>query len=73
MSARRGESLSKEHGIVQDILNVTRAVIGPVKNLRIVGRREGESKETAVSLKRHQEKRSYLVPSTADPKAERAF
>lgn len=71
MSALRGESLAKDHGIVGDILNVAKVVIGPVKNLRIVGRREGEAKETAVSLKRHQEKRSFPAPDGTDPRTER--
>lgn len=71
MSARRGESLSKDHGIISDILNVTKAVLGPVKNLRVVGRRTGETKETAISLKRHQEKRSFPVPTVPNLQAER--
>jgi len=70
MSAERGESLTKDNGIVADILDATKKILGPVKNLRITGRRTGEKKESSVSLKRHQQKRSYEVPGTQDLQAE---
>lgn len=70
MSAKRGESLDKDSGIVADIKELIRRPIGPLKNLRVTGRRENEPKETSMSLKRHQEKRTFPVATQASPLAE---
>ena len=61
MSAGRGQSLARNEGIVADIKSLTSKLVGPIKNLRITGTRTGESKETSVSLAKHQEKRFVTV------------
>ena len=71
MSAKRGESLAREDGIVADIKKLVRRPIGPVRNLRVTGTRRDEEKETSVSLKRHQEKRTFLLPTQPSPASER--
>lgn len=71
MSAERGASLSKESGIVRDIENLTRQPIGPLHNLRVTGTRQGDSRETTLSLTRHQERRFVALPQVSTPFEER--
>lgn len=71
LSARRGESLEKQKGIISDIRAMVRNRFSPLKNLKIVGRRSGEQRETALSLNRYQERAFFDVPSDADPATER--
>jgi hypothetical protein len=73
LTAGRGRSLSKDSGIVSDIKELLRNRVGPLKNLRIVGRRQGETRDTGVSLERHQEKRFVELPAAgqASPIVER--
>jgi hypothetical protein len=71
MSARRGESLAKDQGIVADLLSFTKTAVAPIKNLRVTGRKQGETRETQTSLKRHQEKRAFPLPSEPSPPLER--
>lgn len=62
MNAPRGQSLSTRQGIISDIKRLVAKPIGPLKNVRITGRRTGDSRETTVSLERHQEKRYVAIP-----------
>lgn len=61
ITAPRGESLAKTRGIVADIKQLATKKIGPLKNVKIRGRREDENKETTTSLEKHQERTSYEV------------
>lgn len=70
MSANEEESLERDRGIVADIKKLIRKPIGPLRNLRIVGLRKNAAKETATSLQRLQEKRTFTF-SAAKPVAER--
>lgn len=72
ISAGRGESLSKTTGIIEDIRRLASRAIGPIKNLRVTGRREGEQKETSVSLARHQERAFYNPPTDESLSEQRA-
>jgi hypothetical protein len=69
ITAPRKGSLSKTSGIVADIKTLAARRIGPLKNVKIRGRRDGEKKETGTSLERHQERTSYEV-SAADSLAD---
>jgi hypothetical protein len=71
MSAERGQSLATDSGIVDDIRTLASQSIGPLRNLRVIGRRQGESKETSLSLARHQEKRFVPVDSSGGSAVER--
>ena len=71
LSAGRGQSLSMDEGIVPDIKRLATRAVGPLKNLRITGKRRGETKETSVSLAKHQEKRFTPLPADADALAVR--
>ncbi|MDG4791850.1 hypothetical protein O7626_39235 [Micromonospora sp. WMMD1102] len=52
--APRGESLSKEEGIISVIIGNIRRRLPNVRDMRVVGRREGETTDHTVSLQRHQ-------------------
>ncbi len=53
-SAPRGQSLSLDSGIVEDVRDFSKRKIGPIKNARIVGRKRGADRETSLSFDRHQ-------------------
>lgn len=61
ITAPRKGMLSTTSGIVADIKALARKRIGPLKNVKVTGRRDGEAKETTTSLKKHQERTSYEV------------
>lgn len=61
VTAPRNGTLSTTHGIVADIRALATKRIGPLKNVKIRGRRFGEVKETLTSLESHQERTSYVV------------
>lgn len=69
IKAPRGGSLSRTSGIVADVKELVSRPIGPLKNLKIRGNREGERRESTMTLSRHQERTSFPVASD-DPQAE---
>jgi hypothetical protein len=71
MSAERGGALSQTSGIVSDIKTLASQAIGALKNLRVTGVRQGESRETTLSLANHQERRFVPVDRSASTAAER--
>jgi hypothetical protein len=63
ITAPRAGSLATTKGIVADIKQLAVKRIGPLKNVKIRGRRANEKKETTTSLEKHQERTSYeLTP-----------
>lgn len=67
VNADRKESLSKDHGIVSDILSFARAAINPILNATVKGSRPGYGKERTVSLKKHVLKGTAQIEETAAP------
>ena len=65
VSAGRGKSLEKDLGIVADIKQLVPNKISSLKDIRVAGRRRGETKESTVTLGRHQERVEFEVPSGA--------
>jgi hypothetical protein len=53
MNAGRGESLSKDDGVVSALREIAQADVGVVKNAVIRGTRPGESAETSLTLHDH--------------------
>jgi hypothetical protein len=52
--APRGESLSKDEGIINVIISNIRRRLPNIRDMRVVGRRQGEPTDHTVSLERHQ-------------------
>lgn len=66
VTAGRGLSLSTQGGIVQWIKNLAAIALSPLKNARVVGTRDQEENETAISLARYQEHRRVKTKLTPD-------
>lgn len=71
-SAVRGESLSKDKGIVADIKSLASRRLSAIFDVRIRGRRSGQTQETTLSLSKHQEKRFVAVARNAPGSAVRS-
>jgi hypothetical protein len=69
VTAARGDSLSRTAGIVGLIRKHIRRGLTNVRNARVFGRREGEKKETLVSIQKHQLRRTAVIETSA-PEAE---
>lgn len=69
-TARPKDSLSKNSGIIADIKAMVSTAFGPLTNVRIVGRQDGESKDRTVSLKQHARRREIQIPQAASPAEE---
>lgn len=65
ISASRGGSLAKDRGIVQDIRELVRHAIGPLKKVKIVGRHTDETRERTLSLASHQERQFVPIDRNA--------
>lgn len=61
VSAKRGESLSPETGIVADIKNLAQNPISPLRGVRVRGTYASEPGERSLSLNSHQERESFSV------------
>ncbi len=71
IKAPRGGSLARSNGIVADVKQLVARPIGPLKNLKIRGKREGEQRESTMTLARHQERTSFAVSPGDAPAVER--
>jgi hypothetical protein len=69
VSAARGDSLNRANGIIGLIREHIRRGLPNVRNARVVGRREGEKKDTVVSIEKHQLQRTAVV-DTSSPEFE---
>lgn len=67
MSAGRGQSLAVDTGIVNDLKQLSAEPVGPLEDMKVTGIREGEARETSVSLAKHQEKQFVPVEESAAP------
>lgn len=56
-SAKRGDSLASDQGIVSDIKGFAKRKINALKNAKIIGTRSGSSGDTTLSLDKHQQRR----------------
>lgn len=72
-TASRGGALAKDSGIVADAKELAEHRIGPVKNIRVIGRRVGESVERIVSFTAHIVRRVIPLPTSATPGEKRAI
>ena len=61
LSAPRGQSLSRENGIIQDVVGLARKKISSLKNVIVEGRRAGETVNTKINLKRYQQKQHITL------------
>jgi hypothetical protein len=68
-TAGRGDSLDKTHGVLADIREMATHPISALKNVRVTGRKTGETAETSASLEQHVVKRDVLVDRAAAPAA----
>src|SRR5205085_2310419 len=65
VTAARGDSLKKDGGIIGLIRTHLRQALPNLRNVRIVGRRQGEEAERTLSLDRHQLKRTVHIDPDA--------
>ena len=63
--------MARSNGIVADVKQLVARPIGPLKNLKIRGKREGEQRESTMTLARHQERTSFAVSPGDAPAVER--
>lgn len=70
MTAGRGDSLSVDRGIVQDVLGLSRKMISSLKNVIVTGTAPGDAGEKTINLNRFQKKSSVSVRRGADPQEE---
>jgi hypothetical protein len=66
VSARKAQSLSKTGGLIGFIKQMARASFASLKSAKVVGTREHEDAETAVSLADHQSHQRVNVEKTPD-------
>lgn len=67
VNADRKQSLSKDDGIVADIISFAKTAITPILNATVKGFRPGFSKERTVSLQKHVLKGTAQIETTASP------
>lgn len=64
-TAGRGDSLDKSNGLLADIRALASRPINALKNVRVIGRKQGEATETSASLEQHVMRRDVLLPRGA--------
>lgn len=70
LKAARGASLSKQSGIVADIVSFAQSVINPLFKARVTGQRPGVEGEQTVHLHKHALKGDARVDPTDSPQAQ---
>lgn len=64
-NASRGESLSRDSGIVKEVIDIADSDVSPVANAAVVGTSPDVAGETTISLEKHNLRRSAVVEAGA--------